>query len=178
VSLHRALSLVGLAEADADHITDVVACPGADYCTLAITKSMKLADDLRKHLAPRGTRAEADDVVHAVGPFSIKISGCPNSCGQHHVADVGMTGLMVKGADGVERPHYSLRVGGGVGPRAHIGDRLDGRVPEEQAPAVVAALARHYVAERAEGESFRDFAHRVGAAELSRVGFAEVAGLI
>lgn len=178
VALHRALGLAGLAEPDAEHITDVVACPGGDYCTLAITRSMKLGADIREHLAPSGNRAEAEDMVHAVGAFSIKISGCPNSCGQHHVADVGMTGLMVKGADGVERPHYSLRVGGGVGPDARIGERLDGRVPEEDAPRVIAALARHYVAERAEGESFREFVSRVGAAELTRVGFAAAGGVI
>ncbi len=175
VALHRALALAGLAEADAEHITDVVACPGGDYCTLAITRSMKLGADIRDHLVPHGTRAEADDMVRAVGPFSIKISGCPNSCGQHHVA---LTGLMVKGADGVERPHYSLRVGGGVGPDARIGERLDGRVPEEDAPRVIAALARHYVDERGDGESFHEFVTRVGAAELTRVGFAAAGGVI
>jgi sulfite reductase (NADPH) hemoprotein beta-component len=172
VALHRALALAGLAEADADHVTDVVACPGGDYCTLAITRSMKLGADIREHLAPHASSAEADDMVHAVGPFSIKISGCPNSCGQHHVADVGMTGLLIKDADGQERPYYSLRVGGGVGPSARIGDRLDGRIPEEDAPRVIAALAKHYVAERGEGETFREFVTRVGAAELTRVGFA------
>jgi sulfite reductase beta subunit-like hemoprotein len=176
VALHRALGLIGLAEADADHITDVVACPGGDYCTLAITRSMKLGADIREHLAP--SRAEAEDTVRAIGPFSIKISGCPNSCGQHHVADIGMTGLMVKGADGVERPHYSLRVGGGVGPGARVGERLDGRVPEEQTPAVLGAIARHYTAERAEGESFQDFVARVGAPEITRVGFAAATGAI
>ncbi len=178
VHLHRALGLVGLAEADAEHITDVVACPGGDYCTLAITKSMKLGADIRTHLAPEGSRVEADDMVRAIGPFEIKISGCPNSCGQHHVADIGMTGLMVKGADGVERPHYSLRVGGGCGPDARIGDRLDGRVPEEDTPQVIAAIGRHYLAERGEGESFREFVARVGAAEITRVGFAVTAGAI
>ena len=151
VALHRALGLAGLAEADADHITDVVACPGGDYCTLAITRSMKLGADIRDAPRARGSRAEAEDTVRAIGPFSIKICGCPNSCGQHHVADIGMTGLMVKGADGVERPHYSLRVGGGVGPDARVGERLDGRVPEEETPGVLAAIARHYVAERARG---------------------------
>jgi sulfite reductase beta subunit-like hemoprotein len=178
VALHRALALAGLAEADADHITDVVACPGNDYCTLSITRSMKMGADIRDHLALQSTRAEGDDVVRAIGPFSIKISGCPNSCGQHHVADVGMTGLMVKGADGVERPHYSLRVGGGVGADAHIGDRLDGRVPEEDTPRVIAAIARHYVADRGEGESFREFVARVGAAELTRVGFSAAGSVI
>lgn len=172
VKLHRALGLIGLAEADADHITDVVSCPGGDYCTLAITRSMKLGADVRAHLAESASRTEADDLVSALGAFSIKVSGCPNSCGQHHVADIGMTGLMVKGADGVERPHYSLRVGGGCGPDARIGDRLDGRVPEEETPRVIAAIARHYLAERGEGESFREFVARVGAPEITRVGFA------
>lgn len=178
VRLHRELGLIGLAEPDADHITDVVACPGADYCSLAITKSMAVGAQIREHLVPGGSRAEADDVVRAIGRFEIKISGCPNSCAQHHVADIGMTGLMVKGADGVERPHYSLRVGGGVGPAARIGERLDGRVPEEDTPKVVAAIAQHYLAKRSEGESFHDFAARVGAAELSKVGFAAVASVI
>jgi sulfite reductase beta subunit-like hemoprotein len=172
VALHRALGEVGLAEADADHITDVVVCPGGDYCTLAITKSMGVGAQIREHLAPEGASIECDDMVKAIGPFEIKISGCPNSCGQHHVADIGMTGLMVKGADGVERPHYSLRVGGGVGPDARIGDRLDGRIPEEETPRVVAAIGRYYVAERAPGESFREFVARMGAAEITKIGFA------
>ncbi|HVY45771.1 MAG TPA: nitrite/sulfite reductase [Minicystis sp.] len=178
VALHRALGLVGLAEPDAGHITDVVACPGGDYCTLAITKSMELGAKIREHLVPHGTRAEADDMVRAIGPFEIKISGCPNSCGQHHVGDIGMTGLMIKGKDGVERPHYSLRVGGGCGPDARIGDRLDGRVPEEETPKVVAAIARDYLARRTAGESFREFAARVGAADISKAAFAGLEALI
>jgi sulfite reductase (NADPH) hemoprotein beta-component len=178
VRLHRELGLLGLAEPDAEHITDVVSCPGGDYCTLAITRSMKLGADVRAHLLPSGSRAEADDLVAALGPFSIKVSGCPNSCGQHHVADIGMTGLMVKGADGVERPHYSLRVGGGCGPDARVGERLDGRVPEEQTPEVIAAIARHYLAERGEGETFREFVARVGALEITRVGFAAASSVI
>jgi sulfite reductase beta subunit-like hemoprotein len=105
VRLHRELGLIGLAEPDAGHITDVVACPGLDYCSLAITKSMGVAEQIRAHLAPAGARNEADDIIHAVGPFEIKISGCPNSCGQHHVADIGMTGLMVKDKEGKERPY-------------------------------------------------------------------------
>jgi sulfite reductase beta subunit-like hemoprotein len=178
VRLHRELGLIGLAEADAGHITDVVACPGDDYCSLAITKSMAVGARIREHLAPAGSRAEADDVVRAIGSFDIKISGCPNSCGQHHVADIGMTGLMVKGADGVERPHYSLRVGGSVGLEARIGERLDGRIPEEDTPKVIAAIAQHYLAKRGEDESFRDFVARVGAAEISKIGFQAVASVI
>lgn len=178
VALHRALGLVGLAEPDAGHITDIVSCPGLDYCSLAITKSMGVGAQIREHLSPQGTRAEADDIVREIGAFDIKISGCPNSCGQHHVADIGMTGLMAKGSDGVERPYYSLRVGGGVGEGARIGERLDGRVPEEETPKVIAAIARFYVAERGSGESFRDFVARKGAQEITTVGFAAAAGVI
>ncbi|MDI1430893.1 nitrite/sulfite reductase [Polyangium sorediatum] len=178
VALHRALSQIGLAEPDAGHITDIVACPGADYCSLAITKSMGVGARVREHLSEGGNRAEADDLVQQIGAFEIKISGCPNSCGQHHVADIGMTGLMVKGKDGVERPHYSLRVGGGCGPDAKIGDRLDGRVPEEETPKVIAAIARHYVQERAEGESFREFVARKGAGDIGRIGFAAATDVI
>ncbi|MRG92755.1 nitrite/sulfite reductase [Polyangium spumosum] len=178
VALHRALTQIGLAEPDAGHITDIVACPGADYCSLAITKSMGVGARVREHLSESGSRAEADDLVQKIGAFDIKISGCPNSCGQHHVADIGMTGLMVKGKDGVERPHYSLRVGGGCGPDAKIGDRLDGRVPEEETPKVIAAIARYYVEGRAEGESFREFVGRKGAGEIGRIGFAAAADVI
>jgi sulfite reductase beta subunit-like hemoprotein len=117
-------------------------------------------------------------MITQVGELEIKISGCPNACGQHQIGDIGMTGLMVKGKDGVERPHYSLRVGGSVGQNARIGERLDGRVPEEETPIVIAAIARHYLAERGAGESFRDFVARVGADEVGRVGFAAVSSVI
>jgi sulfite reductase beta subunit-like hemoprotein len=178
VPLYRALGLLNLAEPDAGLITDVVACPGLDYCSLAITKSMGVGAKIREHLTPRGTPAEADDLVRAIGLFEIKISGCPNSCGQHHVADIGLTGLMVKDKDGTERPYYSLRVGGGCGLDARIGDRLDGRVPEEETPKVIAAIARHYVTERGEGESFREFVLRKGVQEITKVGFSAVEGII
>ena len=178
VALHRALTLVNLAEPDADHITDIVSCPGADYCSLAITKSMAVGARVREHLAAKASTGSVDDLIRSIGEFSIKISGCPNSCGQHHVADIGMTGLMVKGKDGVERPHYSLRVGGGCGPNANIGERLDGRIPEEETPKVIAAIAQFYVAERGPGETFREFASRKGAGELSKIGFGAATDII
>lgn len=175
-ALFRQLRQVELAEPDADHVTDVVSCPGADYCSLAITKSMGLGARVREHMA---TLASADDdLVGQTGALSVKVSGCPNSCGQHHIAEIGLTGLMVTGKDGVERPHYSIRVGGGGGEDATLGERLFGRVPEEEAPKVIAALARHYVAGRAEGEAFRDFAARVGVDTLSRVGLGAAEGVV
>ncbi|HMJ50974.1 MAG TPA: nitrite/sulfite reductase [Polyangiaceae bacterium] len=177
-TLFRGLVAIGLGEADALHITDVVSCPGTDYCSLAITKSMGVATLIRSHLEEGTTRQEEHDVVAEVGRFEIKISGCPNACGQHQVGDIGMTGLMVTGKDGVERPHYSLRVGGGCGEGARVGSRLSGRIPEEQTPAVVAAIARFYLQQRGKEESFRDFVARVGVDALGKVGLSAAPGAV
>jgi sulfite reductase beta subunit-like hemoprotein len=177
-ALFRELVAIGLGEADALHITDVVSCPGTDYCSLAITKSMGVASLIRAELEERTTRQEGHDVIAELGRFEIKISGCPNACGQHQVGDIGMTGLMVTGKDGVERPHYSLRVGGGCGEGARVGSRISGRIPEEQTPAVVAAIARFFLRERGKGESFRDFVARVGSDALGKVGLEAAPGAV
>ena len=163
-AVYERLRDVGLGEGYANHITDVVSCPGADYCSLAVTRSMGMAERLRAHLSASGISA-AD-----LGELHVKISGCPNSCGQHHVGDIGLTGMMLKGADGEEHPHYSLLVGGGVGEgRASLGRRLAGRFPEDLAPAVIVALAECYRTERAPGESFQDFVQRVGLDRLNAI---------
>ncbi|HKQ69674.1 MAG TPA: nitrite/sulfite reductase [Polyangiaceae bacterium] len=177
-ALYRALVELNLAEADALHITDVVTCPGTDYCSLAITQSMGVAARIREHLEKGSTRQDADDVISELGRFEIKISGCPNACGQHQIGDVGMTGLMVTGKDGVERPHYSLRLGGAVGTGARVGSRMSGRIPEEETPAVIAAIAKYFLAERAGGESFRDFILRVGVDAVGKVGLTEAPGAV
>jgi len=99
----------------------------------------------------------------------VKISGCPNSCGQHHVGNIGLTGHAVKGEDGVERPHYSILVGGSVGEgMGRIGKRI-GRFAEDDAPAAIAAVARLYEGERQSGETFPAFVDRIGLARLSAV---------
>jgi sulfite reductase beta subunit-like hemoprotein len=165
---HRQLEAIGLGEGDANHLSDVVSCPGADYCSLAVTRSMGMAERIRDHLATIGL-APAE-----LGEFRIKISGCPNSCGQHHVGDVGLTGMLVKGTDGKERPHYSILVGGAVGEEgASLGQRL-GRYPEELAPQAIVAVARCYQAERTLEESFAQFVRRVGLERVSAAARAAV----
>src|SRR5581483_12098016 len=162
--LHAALVDLGLAEGQASLLTDVVSCPGLDYCSLAVTRSMGVGDRIRRHLADSDVDAES------LGPFHVKISGCPNSCGQHHIGDVGLTGMMVKDDGGVERPHYSLLLGGAVGEaRTRIGRRLVGRYSEEDAPRAIAALAGFYRARRNDGERFAEFVERVGVDELDAV---------
>ncbi|HEY8517182.1 MAG TPA: nitrite/sulfite reductase [Candidatus Binatia bacterium] len=171
--VHAALEDLGLAERGAFLLTDVVSCPGLDYCSLAVSRSMGVAEKVRSELA----RGEVD--AEALGQFHVKISGCPNSCGQHHIGDIGLTGMMVKGEDGVERPHYSILVGGGVGEgRTRIGKRLFGRFPEDEAPRVIVALARLFEKDRIPGERFGEFVDRVGTDALDRVAQETISGAV
>lgn len=167
--VYEALVKIGLGEAGAFTISDVVSCPGADYCSLAVTKSMGVAGRIRAHLAAAGGRYDS------LGHFEIKVSGCPNGCGQHHVGDIGMTGMMVK-KDGVDEPHFALMLGGGgIEDDFQIGARLDGKYPEASAPAVVEALVQYYLAHRqGADETFRAFVRRVGAKKVQKEALAGV----
>lgn len=163
-ALHGALVDLGLAEGDASLLADVVSCPGLDYCSLAVTRSMGVGERIRTHLAEQRVDSSA------LGPFHVKISGCPNSCGQHHVGDVGLTGSMLKDAAGIDRPHYSVLVGGSVGEgRSRVGKRLMGRFSEDDTPRVVAAVAAHYGSARKGGESFAEFVQRAGTDGLDAI---------
>lgn len=163
-TVYERLQRLRLAEADALHMTDVTSCPGVDYCSLAVSRSMGMAVAIRKHLRAQNGRVEE------MGFFRVKISGCPNSCGQHHIGDIGLTGLSLKGTEGRELPHYSVLVGGGVGEESSgLGQRLRGRYAEADVPVVVAALADHYRLHRLPGERFPSFVQRVGARTLSDV---------
>ena len=162
--LYGRLREIGLATADALHITDVASCPGADYCSLAVSRSMGVAAAIRSHLLA------INGQVEQLGVFRIRISGCPNSCGQHHVGDIGLTGLSLKGDDGQDHPHYSMLVGGSVGEgTGAVGHRLTGRFPEAEVPRVIAALADCFRRDRQAGERFAEFVNRVGTDQLSQV---------
>jgi sulfite reductase beta subunit-like hemoprotein len=166
-AVHAELEDLTLGNPDVGTIADVVSCPGMDYCSLAITRSMGVAERVRDHLL--ADPATSDGFAAALGPFGIKVSGCPNSCGQHHVGDIGLTGHSVTDDDGVERPYYSILVGGSVGEgRGRIGRRV-GRFAEERAPAAIVALARFYAGERQPGERFPEFLDRVGMEQATRV---------
>lgn len=159
---HRLRDL-GLSAADALHITDVTACPGADYCSLAMSRSMGVATKIRNHLLA------SNGQVEDLGVFRIKISGCPNACGQHYVGDIGLTGLSLKGDKGQFEPHYSMLVGGGVGEDAALGKRVSGRFPADEVPKVIAALADFFREERSKGERFGAFVDRIGVERLTEV---------
>src|SRR5262249_40172686 len=100
-AVHAALFAAGLGNPDVGTVADVVSCPGMDSCSLAITRSMGVAERIRAHLLD--DPATGNGFAARLGRFGIKISGCPNSCGQHHVGDIGLTGHSVTEDDGTER---------------------------------------------------------------------------
>src|SRR5579871_132969 len=153
--LYRALDELGLADSGAGRIEDVTTCPGASTCNLGLTKSMNLGAALR------------DEVRHFEDPqvqrLSIKVSGCPNSCGQHWISDFGFYGNARK-IDGKEIPYYQMLLGGGYDEQGIMRFGLAVQsIPARLAPAAVSKIVRHFLAHRAEGESFRQYVmrHRV-----------------
>jgi sulfite reductase beta subunit-like hemoprotein len=164
--LHRQLAAAGLASPLAGTIADPVSCPGAEACRLAVTQSRGLARLLQEHVASRpGLAEEAKDL-------DVKISGCPNGCGQHHVAAVGFQGSVRK-LEGRAVPQYFVMVGGGVTDgQAHFA-RIAAKVPARRSGEALERLVGLYRRERLEGESARAFFRRV---ELARVK-AELADL-
>jgi sulfite reductase beta subunit-like hemoprotein len=157
--LYRRLAAAGLGLGGANTLADVTSCPGAESCRLAVTQSRGLGKLLGDHLR------QFPDVASAVPGLDIKISGCPNGCGQHHVAGFGFQGSVRKIGDRAV-PQYFVMVGGGVdGARAAFG-RLAAKVPARRVPLAVERLVALYSAERGEGETPPAFFRRV---ELARV---------
>ncbi len=144
--LHRRLVEAGLAEPGARTAGDVTSCPGAASCKLAVTASRGLAELLADHFRERPRLAEL------AGDLSLKVSGCPNGCGQHHVAGIGFQGSVRK-IDGRAAPHYLVLLGGGIGPEGASFGRVVGRLPARRIPEAVERLLGWYGRERSPGEA-------------------------
>jgi sulfite reductase beta subunit-like hemoprotein/uncharacterized protein (UPF0332 family) len=158
--LYEALHAAGLANPGAGTIVDITSCPGTDTCKLGISSSRGLAAELRKQLAEKSY--QLDD---AVQNLHIKVSGCFNSCGQHHVADLGFYGVSRKIA-GYAVPHFQVVLGGDWEHNAGSYGLPVMAIPSKNIPEVVNRLTTRYAAGRTHGESFRDFIKRIGKAEL------------
>ena len=161
--LYNALHAVGLAEASAGTIVDIVSCPGTDTCKLGISSSRGLAGELRQRLAEKNFQLD-----EAVQNLHIKVSGCFNSCGQHHVADIGFYGVSRKIA-GYAVPHFQVVLGGEWEHNAGSYGLPVVAVPSKNIPEVVTRLTERYVAGRNNGEGFKDFVKRIGKAELKNL---------
>jgi sulfite reductase (NADPH) hemoprotein beta-component len=158
-ALYERLAAAGLARGDAHTIANVTSCPGAEACRLAVTQSRGLGKLLSDHIAAR------PELVAAAGELDIKISGCPNGCGQHHIAGLGFQGS-VRQVGGKAAPQYFVMLGGGVGEAGARFGRLAAKVPARRLPETLDRLFALYASDRGEGESARDWFAR---ADLQRV---------
>jgi sulfite reductase beta subunit-like hemoprotein len=152
--LYRRLAAAGLGLAEAGSIANVTSCPGAETCRLAVTQSRGLGRLLEDHLRAR------PDLIAAADGARIKISGCPNGCGQHHIATLGFQGSVRRlGSRAV--PQYFVMVGGGTHDRGASFARLAAKIPARRIPAAVERLIALYARERQPGESATAFFGRV-----------------
>jgi sulfite reductase beta subunit-like hemoprotein len=156
----RKLKDLGLGDAGADEITDVVSCPGTDSCKLGITSSMGLNQAIHERLQQMQLDDELTRRIH------IKMSGCPNGCGQHHIANIGFYGASIKVGEHTI-PAYIPHVGGAhEGGEVRYGQRLKARLPAKRVPEAIERWVRFYESEREAGEDFNAFADRVGASQF------------
>ena len=152
--LYRRLAAAGLGLAEAGTIADVTSCPGAETCRLAVTQSRGLGRLLEDHLRER------PDLIAAADGARIKISGCPNGCGLHHIATIGFQGSVRRlGSRAV--PQYFVMVGGGVHDRGATFGRLAAKIPARRMPEVVERLIDLYAKDRQPGESATAFFGRI-----------------
>ncbi len=164
-ALYERLDDIGMAQPGAELARDVVSCPGADTCNLAVTQSRGLA-------AAIGDRLEEEGLAEVAG-VRTNISGCTNSCGQHHVSDIGFFGLERR-AHGRAAPGYQMLLGGHLGgTEVQFGDRAT-KLPAKNAPEAVVRVVRKFNDERNAGESFQSWLARSGGASAIGKQLAEL----
>ncbi|HET8948056.1 MAG TPA: nitrite/sulfite reductase [Candidatus Polarisedimenticolia bacterium] len=150
--LFEELRRAGLDDTSGGTALDVTSCPGADTCALGITSSKGVAAAVRQALLPLAGNGAAA----ALQGVTIKVSGCPNSCGQHHIANIGLHGV-ARTINGVQVPAYQIHLGGSIGGgTGRIGKALD-KIPARRVPAAVASLLAWYASERDGAEALPDF---------------------
>jgi sulfite reductase (NADPH) hemoprotein beta-component len=152
-ALHAVLRRHGLATANVGLVSDIIACPGMDYCALATARSIPIAQDIALHF-------EALKLEHDIGPLKIKISGCINACGHHHVGHIGILGLDRAGVE-----TYQITLGGDGTEEASLGERTGpGFSADEIVPAIERILRAYLVLRESREETFLAAYRRLGAA--------------
>ena len=164
-ALWEALAAHDLATANVGLVTDIICCPGMDYCSLATARSIPIAQSIAERFAASGREAE-------IGELNIKISGCINACGHHHVGHIGILGLEKSGAES-----YQLTLGGDATLTAAVGERLGPGLAAEDVPEAIERIVGVYLGERQPGESFIEAVRRLGLAPF-KAAFQEVADAV
>ena len=162
-SLYGDLRAIGLGQPGAGTLSDITACPGTDTCKLGIASSRGLAAELRSRLIrPNG---DADGPVDSL---RIKTSGCFNSCGQHHIADLGLYGVS-RTVDGYTVPHFQIVLGGKWVDNGGAYGMAIGAVPSKRIPEAITRITDRFAADRQQGETFQQFVQRVGKRALKEM---------
>jgi sulfite reductase (NADPH) hemoprotein beta-component len=162
-ALWTTLRELGLASPNIGLLTDIVCCPGGDFCSLANAKSLPIAQSIQD-------RFEDVDYVHDLGDLTLNISGCINSCGHHHVGNIGILGIDKQGAE-----FYQITLGGQVGADpagTHVGSVIGPSFCAEQVPDVIESILDVYVTARHDGERFVDTLTRVGLAPFKSAAYS------
>jgi len=155
------LQALDLASPNSGLITDIIACPGLDYCDLANARSIPIAQDIAKKFANVARQQE-------IGELKIKISGCINACGHHHAGHIGILGVDKKGVE-----YYQLQLGGSGAEDASIGDIMGPGFGEHEIANAVERVVNHYLEVRQPGERFLDTYRRVGMEPFKNVAYQE-----
>ena len=155
-ALYQSLFTIGLAEPGAGTIADITACPGTDTCKLGIASSRGLAAELQSRLSQKGEALDS-----SVEQLRIKTSGCFNSCGQHHIADLGFYGVS-RNIGGYAVPHFQVVLGGKWRENGGAYGLASMAIPSKRIPEVVDRITKRFVDERQEHETFQDYTQRVG----------------
>jgi sulfite reductase (NADPH) hemoprotein beta-component len=146
----------GLATPNIGLLTNIIACPGGDFCSLANAKSIPIAEAIQR-------RFDDLDYLHDIGELDLNISGCMNSCGHHHIGHIGVLGVDKQGAE-----WYQVSIGGRQGANASLGEVIGPSFAAADMPDVVAKLIDTYLDLRHEDERFVDTVHRLGIAPFKQ----------
>jgi len=163
LALWTELRALGLARPNIGLLTDIVCCPGGDFCSLANAKSLPIAEAIQQ-------RFDDADYVHDLGELTLNMSGCINSCGHHHVGNIGILGVDKQGAE-----FYQITLGGEVGPdpdSTRVGAVIGPSFSAEQVPDAIAAILDMYVVLRGPEERFIETLTRVGLAPFKSAAYA------
>jgi sulfite reductase (NADPH) hemoprotein beta-component len=160
-AVHAGLQRVGLASANIDLASDIIACPGLDFCALANARAIPIAQAIAARFADPAT-------AETVGELKIKISGCINACGHHHVGHIGILGVDKKGEE-----FYQLTLGGSGAEDASLGEVLGPALPADRVAPSIDSLVDVYLRERTSGERFLDTYRRVGLSVFRAAVYAE-----
>ncbi|MCC7268832.1 MAG: nitrite/sulfite reductase [Caulobacteraceae bacterium] len=161
-TVHAALAAAGLATPNVNLISDIIACPGLDYCALANARAIPIAQHIAERFADQ-------DRAELIGELKIKISGCINACGHHHVGHIGILGVDKKGEE-----FYQLTLGGSGAEDAEVGKILGPALPENRVTDAIEQLVEVYLRERQDGERFLDTYRRTGMAPFKEAVYADV----